>query len=157
MRVLSRKVMNLSGSAVVSAFSLGCDPGVLGSNPTSGSLNGACFSLSLCPSHSTLALSQMNIYIIFIKKKLLIFTVGNTERYIGEKSHHVEILLTFSMFYCSLFPLYIFSCENIPIQTESNSILKGLYNLTKWYLSLECKGGATNINKMKKKPLDFLN
>ena len=31
-----------------SAFSSGHDPGVLGSSPASGSLHGACFSLSLC-------------------------------------------------------------------------------------------------------------
>ena len=30
------------------ACSLGCDPGGPGSSPTSGSLRGACFSLSLC-------------------------------------------------------------------------------------------------------------
>ena len=32
--------------------SLGCDPGDLGSSPMSGSLDGACFSLFLCPRHS---------------------------------------------------------------------------------------------------------
>ena len=31
-----------------SVFGLGCDPGVLGSSPTLGSLHGACFSLCLC-------------------------------------------------------------------------------------------------------------
>ena len=31
----------------VSAFGSGCDPGVLGSSPASGSLEGACFSLCL--------------------------------------------------------------------------------------------------------------
>ena len=36
----------LSGWAA--AFSSGCDPAVLGSSPTSGSLHGACFSLRLC-------------------------------------------------------------------------------------------------------------
>ena len=35
-------------SGWVSAFSSGRDPGVLGSSPTSGSLQGTCFSLCLC-------------------------------------------------------------------------------------------------------------
>ena len=33
------------------AFGPGCDPRALGSNPTSGSLHGACFSLCLCFCH----------------------------------------------------------------------------------------------------------
>ncbi|CAD7670708.1 unnamed protein product [Nyctereutes procyonoides] len=36
----------------MSAFGSSCDPGVLGSNPTSGSLHGACFSLCLPASGS---------------------------------------------------------------------------------------------------------
>ena len=35
-------------SGLMPAFGPGCDPGVPGSSPTSGSLHGACFSLSLC-------------------------------------------------------------------------------------------------------------
>ena len=38
-------------SGLAPAFSSGCDPGDPGSSPTSGSLHGACFSLSLCVSH----------------------------------------------------------------------------------------------------------
>ena len=37
----------------------GCDPGVLGSSPTLGSLQGACFSLCLCVS-LPLCVSLMN-------------------------------------------------------------------------------------------------
>ena len=44
-----------------SAFGSGCDPRVLGSSPTSGSLHKACFSLFLCLSLSlSLSLSLMN-------------------------------------------------------------------------------------------------
>ena len=40
---------HLGGSSGwASAFGSGCDPGVLGSSPTSGSLRGACFFLCLC-------------------------------------------------------------------------------------------------------------
>ena len=51
----------------MSAFSPGRDPGVLGSSPASGSLQGACFSLylGLCLS---LCLSLMNKYIKSLKK-----------------------------------------------------------------------------------------
>ena len=49
----------LGGSAVecLPAFGPGRDPGVPGSSPTSGSLQGACFSLCLC---LCLSLSLMN-------------------------------------------------------------------------------------------------
>ena len=46
-------------SSLVSAFGSGCDPGVLGSSPTSGFLYGACFSLCLCLCLS-LSVSLMN-------------------------------------------------------------------------------------------------
>ena len=45
---LSLGEKSLRGSVVSAVFSPGCDPGVPGSSPTSGSLHGACFFLPLC-------------------------------------------------------------------------------------------------------------
>ena len=76
-------------SSLVSAFGPGCEPGILGSSPTLGSLHGACFSLCLClclplslllplpvslpPSLSlSLSLCLMNKYIKSYKKRNLL-------------------------------------------------------------------------------------
>ena len=55
-------IFDKSGAAWVTqrfsaAFSPGCDPGVLGSSPASGSLHGACFSLCCVSASLSLSLS----------------------------------------------------------------------------------------------------
>ena len=57
-----------------SAFSPGCDPGVLGLSPTWGSLNGACFSLCLC--------LCLCVFLVFFFRRLYLF--------IHEKHTHRE-------------------------------------------------------------------
>ena len=57
-------------SSWASAFGSGCDPGVLGSSPPSGSLHGACFYLCLCLCLSP-CVSHEWINKIFKKKILL--------------------------------------------------------------------------------------
>ena len=54
-------------SGWVPAFGPGCDPGVLGSSPTSDSLQGTCFSLCLCL--WSVSMSLLNEFFLMLKKK----------------------------------------------------------------------------------------